>query len=195
MGSSTSTRNFGFRRFTNLVREGRFRATEMGQPELRLGTLVEIDPADPTRIRQAVDTAIGGSGDVRLNKCGVLWYEHDSQTYNAPPWGGASGQLRQDLDFAPAERMVQVLHGPGAKFWFRNTGAQETEPGLNFPSPRPQVTMVAGLGSATPPVSVDSLLGWNTGGFWEVTVNAAEAVLRVTHLENDFARLDAELLI
>jgi hypothetical protein len=194
MGSSTTTRNFGIRRFTNLVREGRFRSPAAA--DLRLGTLVEIDPTDPTRVREATLTAIGGGGDVRLNLCGILWYEHDSQTYNAPQWGGAAGLLRQDLDFAPRSRMVKVLHGSGAKVWFRNTAEDTTEPGLNFASGRPEVIMVNGLGGATPTVEVDELLGWNdTQNYYQVTTNAAEAVLRVTYVDNDFARVDAELLV
>ena len=195
MGSSTTTRNFGLRRFTNLVREGRFRAPASGT-ELRLGTLVEVDPSDTARIRQAVDTAIGGTGDVRTNLCGILWYEHDSQTYNDPRFGGAAGGLPQDLDTAPNGRMVQVLHGPGAKVWLRNTDANTTEPGLNFPSTRAAVTMVAGLGGATPTISVGDLLGWNnSAGYWEATTNAAEAVLRVTYVDHNLQTLDAELLI
>ena len=76
MGSSTTTRNFGMRRFTNLVREGRFRGLASGT-ELMLGILVEIDPGDVDRIREADGTsgvAIGGSGDVRTDcaaSCGT----------------------------------------------------------------------------------------------------------------------------
>lgn len=132
MGSSTDPRNFGMRRFTNLVREGRLRAPASGDV-LRLGILVEQDPNDPDRVREADLTAVGGSGDVRLNLCGILWYEHDSQTYNDPRFGDAAGQLVQDLWWAPNNRLVQVLHGPGAKVWLRNTAANTTEPGLNFP--------------------------------------------------------------
>jgi hypothetical protein len=184
------------RRFTNLVREGRFRSTAAADPLLRLGTLVEVDPADPTRIRQADETGVGGDNDVRLQLCGLLWYEHDSQTYNAPQWGGAAGLLRQDLDFAPNERMVQVLHGAGTKVWFRNTDAATTEPGLTFANTRAGVIMVDGLGSATPTLAVDDLLGWNNSDKWfELTVAPEEAFMRITHIDHDFARLDAELLV
>lgn len=193
MGSSTTTRNFGMRRFTNLVREGRFRAPAAS--DLRLGTLVEIDPGDTDRVRQATLTAIGGGGDVRTDLCGILWYEHDSQTFNDPRFGGAAGQLPQDLDTAPAGRMVQVLHGPGVKVWLRNTDASTTEPGLNYANTRAAVTMVSGLGAATPTVEVGELLGWNTSGYWDVTTNAAEAVLRVTNVDNTLKTCDAEFII
>lgn len=193
MGSSTTTRNFGMRRFTNLVREGRFRAP--AATELRLGTAVEIDPADTDRVREATANATGAVGaDVRSQLVGVLWYEHDSQTFNTPPFGGAAGQLVQDLDTAPPNRMVQVLHGPGAKVWFRNTEANTTEPGLNYASDRAAVTMVNGLGSAG--VNVGDLLGWDAANdYWEVTTTVEEAVFRVTWVDDDAAVLDAEFLV
>lgn len=188
MGSSTGTRNFGMRRFTNLVREGRFRAPAAAT--LRLGTAVEIDPGDTDRVRQATANAIAAVGaDTRSQLVGILWYEHDSQTYNDPRFGGAAGLLKQDLDTAPANRMVQVLHGPGAKVWLRNTAANTTESGLNYPSDRAAVTMYNG----TP--AVGDLLGWNTTGYYAVTTNTAEAILRVTHVYADGETIDAELLV
>jgi len=193
MGSSTTTRNFGVRRFTNLVREGRFRGLASGT-ELRLGTMVEIDPSDTDRIRQATATAISGGGDTATDSCGILWYEHDSQTFNSPPFGGAAGQLPQDLDTAPNGRMVQVLSGPGVKVWLRNTDVNTTEPGLTYENTRAAVTMVDGLGTATPTVEVGELLGWNTSGYWAVTTTAAEAFLRVTAVDNDLKTLDAVIL-
>lgn len=196
MGSSTTTRNFGMRRFTNLVREGRFRAP--AATELRLGILVEIDPADTDRVREADSTSgvgIGGTGSVQTDLCGILWYEHDSQTFNDPRFGGAAGQLPQDLDTAPPGRMVQVLHGPGVKVWLRNTDVNTTEPGLTYPSTRAAVTMVDGLGVATPTVEVGELLGWDSANnYWAVTTTAAEAFLRVTHVDNTLKTLDAEML-
>ncbi len=191
MGSSTTTRNFGMRRFTNLVREGTFRAP--AATALRLGTLVEIDSSDTDRIRQATTggVAVGGSGSAQTDLCGILWYEHDSQTFNAPAWGGAAGLLVQDLDTAPAGRMVQVLHGKGAKVWLRNTEASTTEPGLSYPNTRDAVVMYTG----TP--AVGDLLGWDAGNaYWEVTTTVAEAVLRVTALGNNgTASLDAEFIV
>lgn len=192
MGSSTTTRNFGLRRFTNLVREGRFRAPATGT-ELMLGTLVQINAADTDRIEQATaaGVGIGAGGDTRTDLCGILWYEHDSQTFNSPEWGGAAGLLKQDLNTAPNGRLVQVLHGPGVKVWLRNTGANETEPGLNYPAVRPAVTMVNSIGT----VAVGALLGWDPGGFWAVTTTPGEAFLRVTALNtNGVDSLDAEIL-
>lgn len=191
MGSSTTTRNFGMRRFTNLVREARFRAPAAS--DLRLGTLVQIDGSDADRIEQATAAAgvgVGGSGDVRTDLCGILWYEHDSQTFNSPPFGGAAGLLPQDLDTAPAGRMVQVLHGAGTKVWLRNTAVDTTEPGLSYPNTRAAVTMFDG----TP--SVGDLLGWDPTGYFAVTTDASEAFLRVTALDTNGAdSLDAEIIV
>lgn len=194
MGSSTSTRNFGLRRFTNLVRDGRLRAP--AGSSLRLGSLVEQDPASPNEIREADGTsgaAIGGTGDVRTSKCGILWYEHDSQTYNDPAFGGAAGQLPQDLDTAPGGRMVQVLSGKGAKVWFRNTELDTTEPGLNFPATREAVTMVNDVGGA---LAVGDLLGWDaTNDWWAATADASEAFLVVTSIDDTLNKVEAELLV
>lgn len=194
MGSSTTTRNFGMRRFTNLVREARFRAPAAS--DLRLGTLVQIDGSDTDRVKQADASGdgvgVGGSGDAETALCGILWYEHDSQTFNSPPFGGAAGLLPQDLDTAPRGRMVQILHGKGAKVWLRNTGANTTEPGLNYPNTRDAVTMVNNIGGVT----VGDLLGWSASGYYEVTTDSTEAVLRVTALDtNGDDSLDAELIV
>jgi hypothetical protein len=183
------------RRFTNLVREGRYRAPAAA--DLRLGTAIEVDLADVTRVREATASAIGGAGDVRLATCGILWYEHDSQTYNDPAFGGAAGLLPQDLDTAPRGRMVQMLHGKGAKVWLRNTAVNTTEPGLNFSSDRAAVTMVNGL-STPGTIDVGNLLGWDaTNNYWAVTTNADEAMLIVTAVDDtgDAPSLDAELLV
>ena len=196
MGSSTTTRNFGIRRFTNLVREGRFRAPAAA--DLRLGTAVEPDPSsttDPQELKQsdatAPDNTVGGAGITGL--VGALWYEHDSQSYE----GAAAGTLMQDYDTAPRGRMVQLLHGPGAKVWFRNTEANTTEPGLNFPSTRAEVVMVLALGfNGAGDLAVDNLLGWVDGSTaWGETAVLAEAVFRVTYADNSLNVCDAEFLI
>ena len=119
MGSSTTTRNFGMRRFTNLVREGRFRAPASGT-ELRLGTLVEIDPSDTDRIRQATATAICWRGyGPNLGLCGILWYEHDSQTFNSPRVWGSCRSTRTRLGHGH-----QRAHGSGSA----RTGSQGLVP-------------------------------------------------------------------
>ena len=195
MAGSQATRNFGFRRFTNLVREGRYRAP--AATELRLGTGVEIDATDTDRIREITSGTndVGSAGIVGL--VGVLWYEHDSQTYNDPRFGRAAALSPVDLDTAPVSRMVQVLQGRGAKVWFRNTEANTTEPGLNYASTRAEVVMVANLGhDGTGDLAVDALLGWDaTNSLWTETAVVAEAVLRVTAADNTAGTCDAVLLV
>ena len=192
MGSSTSTRNFGIRRFTNLVREGRLRAP--AGSSLRLGILVEQNPSAPGEIREADGTsgvAVGGSGSVQASNCGILWYEHDAQTYNDPAFGGAAGQLPQDLDTAPGGRMVQVLSGKGAKIWLRNTAQDTTEPGLNFPATRAAVTMVNNIGG----LSEGDLLGWDDSShYWDATTDLTEAFLVVTSIDTTLNKVEATLL-
>jgi hypothetical protein len=197
MGTSTGTRNFGIRRFTNLVRESRYRAP--AATELRLGIAVEPDPGnsdDPQTVREvaaggSIDNTLGGAGILGL--VGILWYEHDSQTYE----GAAAGNLLQDYDTAPAGRMVQVLHGAGAKVWFRNTELDTTEPGLNFPASRAAVTMVTNLGpDGTGDLASDVLLAWDDSvSEFAVTAVAVEAICRTTYVDNDLGVCDAELLI
>lgn len=195
MASSNATRNFGFRRFVNLVREGTYRSPASGDA-LILGTAVEIDASDTARIRQStVATGIGGSG-VAGQFIGVLWYEHDSQTFNDPRFGGAAGQSPVDLDYAPNERMVQVLYGAGAKVWFRNTEANTTEGGLNYPSTRDEVIMVEDLGfHGTSDLAVGDFLGWDeSAGIWGRTT-VDKAVFRVTKVDHSLNTCDAEFLV
>lgn len=192
MGSSTGTRNFGMRRFTNLVREGRLRSPSGSS--LQLGSLVEQNPGTPAEIREADGTsgaAIGGSGDVRSGNVGILWYEHDAQTYNTPAFGGAAGQLPQDLDTAPGNRMVQVLSGKGVKIWLRNTALDTTEPGLNFPASRAAVTIWDVSGT-----TVGELLGWNAStNTYDVTVDASEAFMVITSIDATLLVVEATLLV
>lgn len=195
MASSNATRNFGFRRFTNTVREGRFRAPASGTA-LKLGTGVEVDASDTDRVRQATSaTGTGGAGLVG-QVVGALWYEVDSQNYNDPRFGAAAGQSPVDMDYAPNDRMVQVIHGAGTKVWFRNTEANTTEPGLNYPSTRAEVVMVANLGfDGTGDLAVDDLLGWDdTNDVWTETT-IAFAVMRVTAVDNSANTCDAEFLV
>lgn len=196
MGSSTTTRNFGFRRFTNIVREARFRAP--ATPLLRLGTAVEPDPGsttDPQEIHQVQDAGgwdLGGGG-APGTIVGLLWYEHDSQTYE----GQAAGTLKQDNDFAEPGRMVQIVHGAGVKVWFRNTEASTPESGLHFPNTRSEVIMVANLGHhGTGDLAVGTLLAWDAANSrYAATIVPAEALMRVTYVDNDLGVCDAELLV
>jgi hypothetical protein len=157
--------------------------------------LVEQNPTTPAEIREADGTsgaAISGSGSVITGNVGILWYEHDSQTYNDPAFGAAAGLLPQDLDFAPAGRLVQVLSGKGVKIWLRNTAADTTEPGLNFPNERLAVAMVNNVAG----LSVGDALGWNDSStYWAVTTTAAEMFMVVTDINSDDTRVECTLLV
>lgn len=195
MGSSTGTRNWGIRRFTNIVREGRYRAPAAA--DLMLGTGVEVDTSDPDYIRQAtVLTGLGSTGiDGQL--IGILHYEADSQNYNDPAYGAAAGQVPMDMNTAPRGRLVQVIHGPGVKVWFRNTEANTTEPGLNYDAVREEVVMVANLGhDGAGDLAQGDLLAWDaTNGYWAETAVPAEAVFRVDSADNDSGICEATFLV
>lgn len=164
-----------------------------------LGTAVEPDPSssvDPQEVRQVTgggtpDNSLGGTAITGI--MGVLWYEHDSQSYVGASWD----TLVQDYNTAPVGRMVQVLSGRGAKVWFRNTDASTTEPGLNFPNTRAEVVMVANLGhDGTGDIAVNDLLAWDdTNGYWAETAVLAEAFMRVTYADNTLEVCDAEFLL
>ena len=186
MGSSTDTRNFGMRRFTNLVRDGRLRAPLAGS--VRLGAMVEEDPGALGYVREATNSGAAGTGTVQTSRCGVLWYEHDAATTE----GIAAGILVNDFNFAPPGRLVQVLRGKGAKIWLRNTAANTTSPGLNYPNTRPAVTMVASIAT----VAVGDLLGWDPALHqWKEVTAPDDAFLLVTEKYTDGLTIDAEFLV
>ena len=195
MGSSTGTRNWGIRRFTNIVREGRLRAPAAA--DLRLGLAVEHDITSTDYVREA--TSLTGSGGTGIfgQLIGILHYEADSQNYNDPAYGAAAGQVPMDMDFAPRGRLVQVITGPGLKVWFRNTEANTTEPGLNYAATRDEVIMVGNLGHhGSGDVAEGDLLGWDdTNKYWAVTTTTPEGVFRVTKADNDYGILDATMLV
>lgn len=102
-------RNFGMRSFENIVRDGRFRVPATGTP-LKIGSPVQLDTANPGRVKLAGAAAAPGPN------CGIVVFEHiqnksDALTtsYDAP------------YDQVPLGVYAQMVHGPGAKVWFRNT--------------------------------------------------------------------------
>lgn len=188
MGSSTDTRNFGMRRFTNLVRDGRLRSPLA--TSIRLGAMVEEDPGNLGYVREATASGAAGAGGVQTSRCGVLWYEHDAATTE----GVAAGTLVQDYNFPPPGRLVQVLRGKGAKIWLRNTlvGPANKTPGLNFPNTRAAVTMVASIAT----VAVGDLLGWDPALHqWKEVTDVTDAFLLVTEKYTDGLTIDAEFLV
>jgi len=99
------TRNFGIRSFENLVRNGRFR-TAAGSSHV-IGAPVMIDSATPGFMKAADAGAAVNLG------CGIVVYEHLLLT--------EIKQTYSDLNTVPGGAYAQIVHGPGAKVWFRDT--------------------------------------------------------------------------
>src|SRR4051812_41103344 len=100
-------RGFGMRSFENVVRDGRFRVPKTGTP-LVIGSPVMLDPAAAGFVKQATAAAKPSANT------GIVVYEHiqnksDALTtiYDAP------------YSTVPLGQYAQMMHGPGAKVWFK----------------------------------------------------------------------------
>ena len=105
------SRNFGFRSFENIVRDGRFRVPKTGTPWM-IGTPVQVDPAAPGFLRRPAAAAAPTplSGIVlfeHINKFGV---DTDLVTTSDEPF-----------NLVPLGNYAQMIHGIGTKVWFKNT--------------------------------------------------------------------------
>ena len=105
------SRNFGMRSFENIVRNGRFRAPKSGDP-IVIGAPVILDPATPGFFKAATAAAAPNAA------AGIALYEHIQakgvdtslvSTHDAP------------FNQVPAGQYAQIIHGKGAKVWFKNT--------------------------------------------------------------------------
>jgi hypothetical protein len=105
------SRNFGMRSFENVVRDGRFRVPKTGTPML-IGSPVQVDFAAAGYLKQAAAAA------VKSPTCGVLVFEHIQ-------FKGVDTALvtQYDTPFnqVPLGQYAQIVHGAGAKVWFKNT--------------------------------------------------------------------------
>lgn len=105
-------RNFGMRSFENIVRDARFRVPATGTA-LVIGSSVMIDTANAGYLKVADEGADPGPN------CGIAIFEHiqnksDALTlYDDSPY-----------DSVPLGVYAQMMHGPGAKVWFKNTDAK-----------------------------------------------------------------------
>jgi len=104
------SRNFGFRSFENIVRNGRFRSPKTGTAIL-IGAPVIIDTATPGFLKPATAGAALGLG-------GIAVFEHIQAK-------GVDTALTTSSDSpfnaVPLGQYAQIVHGPGAKVWFKNT--------------------------------------------------------------------------
>lgn len=105
-------RNFGMRSFENVVRDGRFRVPASGNP-LMIGEPVMLDPDNPGRLKKATEAAAPGPN------CGIVVFEHIQNKSDALT-------LADDAPYnqVPLGVYAQMMHGAGAKVWFKNTQAK-----------------------------------------------------------------------
>lgn len=108
------TRNFGMRTFENVVRVGRLKTPSTGNA-INIGASVTADPANPGLLKLAVADSRPGP------LSGAAVYEHIQ-------YQGVDPALTTNVDapfnVVPLGRYCQVVHGPGAKVWMKNTGAK-----------------------------------------------------------------------
>ena len=115
------SRNFGFRSFENIVRNGRFRAPGTGTP-LLIGAPVIIDSATPGYLKPATAGAAPGLG-------GVVLFEHIQVKGVDPVTVGT-----ETFQTVPLGQYAQIVHGPGTKVWFKNTAAKTMYDGRVIPA-------------------------------------------------------------
>jgi hypothetical protein len=139
-----------------------------------------------------VNLATGSQARPKPGMGGILVYEHK----NAESFAGYDTSLTtySDIDTAPAAKACQVVNGSEVKVVLRNTSDSTF---LNTRDYEGR-TMVAGLGGATPTVTVGEYLtpgtGDDTSGYWAVTATEANAWLVVTKVDNDRNELEARVL-
>lgn len=105
-------RNFGFRSFENLVRDGRFRVPATGTP-LKIGEPVMLDVATPGQVIPATEAVDPGQNT------GIVVFEHIQNKSDA-----LTTAFDSPYDSVPLGAYAQVVRGPGAKVWFKNTVAK-----------------------------------------------------------------------
>lgn len=103
------SRNFGMRSFENVVRDGRFRVPKTGTP-LKIGAPVQLDADNVGFLEPAAAAAAPGPN------VGIVVYEHIQNKSDA-----LTTVYDSPYDQVPLGQYAQMMHGPGAKVWFRNT--------------------------------------------------------------------------
>jgi hypothetical protein len=169
------TRNFGFRDFTGIVREARNKVPASGLtgPDASgflIGTAVVEDSANPGQLVRPAGAAAPNA------LSGIVLYEH-IQYQGVDPFLATSYDA--PFQVAPLGRMAQMVHGPGVKVWFKNT----VDTPLYDGRLQAGVTLVNGLGGATPSISVGDYLTPGSNGRW-AEGNAGNGWLQVTLVNN-----------
>jgi hypothetical protein len=128
----------------------------------------------------ATDKPVNGLG-------GILVYEHAPVAFagSDPAITTAS-----DIDLAPAGKSCQLVSGDDVKVAFKNTAEGDFFIRADYPKARVMVDDVAGLAPGdflTPGAGTDS------GGYWEVTTEAAEAWLIVLTVNDSTGEVEAQV--
>lgn len=153
------SRNFGFRSFENIVRDGRSRIPRDSEDLWVLGTAVEVDTANQGFVTKP-------TGGAPSPGCGVLVYEHIQYKGDDPSLVNPN-----DKDTVPVGEMVQVVRGNGTKIWLKNTDDRPLYDGRPVSGRQMIVGADDGAGGTTD-VDFSTLVGEyltpNAEGFWEV---------------------------
>lgn len=167
--------NFGFRRSDEsmAVREGRHK-TPVGV-ELRQGTAVEIDPANPGFMKQSAanPTPLTGYHGLLVQEDAHLFSIHE------PQWRDT-----YQLGRTKPNKLSVIWSGAGTKVWFRNTAAETRYDGADYDA----VDMFNATG-----VDVGDGLGWD-GTQWVATdATTTNAWLTVTLVNASAGYVEAVL--
>lgn len=170
--------NFGFRRSDESVRvsEGRFK-TPVGST-LKLGTLVEIDPASAGYLKASATGTAPVSGYRGLLVQEEAW---DASIYGAP----ANLLDSFQIGVAKADRLSVISSGAGTKFWIKNTASQTRADGRVIGA----VTMFT-----TTSIVVGGGIAWDGTKFVFVAAGDATEVARVTFYDSTAGLLEAVLV-
>lgn len=103
------SRSFGMRSFENIVRDGRARVPSTGTA-FKIGAPVMLDPANPGRLKAATEAVDPGPNT------GIVVFEHIQNKGDA-----LVGPYDAPHDSVPLGQYAQMVHGAGAKVWFKQT--------------------------------------------------------------------------
>lgn len=171
--------NFGFLRSDESSRsaaEGRFK-TPAGSA-LLLGTMVEIDPANPGYLKQsgANPAAVTGYNGLLLQELEFQRsiYESDASLVDTLMKG-----------VAKANRLAVITSGAGTKVWLKNTSTVTRADG-RVVSGRTLVTLTG--------VGVGDTLGWDGTKFVKNDGTTTNALMKVTAVDSAKALVEAVLI-
>ena len=177
--------NFGFRRSDESMRVSEGRVRTPADADLQLGTCVEIDPADPTYLRQGAANVAARTGI-----CGLLLQEEVMfrSIYEQ------DGVDSYDLGVAKRDKLSVITSGPGVKVWFHNTPAEQRADGRAISAVTIFDFVNDGAGVAHTPVVGDQV-GWD-GAKWVVVDGATvtEAHMEITYVDVANSRVECVLL-